>query len=146
MANIVTWQERGINLLATKNASKDILNVITKVHFVQFATLQQPEHKCQILGREVTSCLKPIASSHSDMSKISLYRHIMHIDSAVRKECSEGIFVIKYVIYSSVTYSSPAARIFLSISMMRSTIGSLHSLRNSRRCSKYSLLSILCEF
>ena len=59
MANIVTWQERGINLLATKNASKDIHNVLTKVHFVQFATFQQPEHKCQILGREVTSCLKP---------------------------------------------------------------------------------------
>ena len=38
MANIVTWQERGINLLATKNASKDILNVLTKVLFVQFAT------------------------------------------------------------------------------------------------------------
>ena len=58
MANIVTWQERGINLLATKNASKDILNVLTKVHFVQFATFQQPEHKCQILGREVTSSRK----------------------------------------------------------------------------------------
>ena len=72
MANIVTWQERGINLLATKYASKDILDVLTKVHFVQFATFQQPEHKCQILGREVTSCLKPIASSHSDMSKTSL--------------------------------------------------------------------------
>ena len=38
MANIVTWQERGINLLATKNASKDILNILTKVLFVQFAT------------------------------------------------------------------------------------------------------------
>ena len=38
MANIVTWQERGINLLATKYASKDILDVFTKVHFVQFAT------------------------------------------------------------------------------------------------------------
>lgn len=32
MANIVTWQERGINLLATKNASKDILNVICLKH------------------------------------------------------------------------------------------------------------------
>lgn len=73
MANIVTWQERGINLLATKYASKDILIVLTKVHFVQFATFQQPEHERQILGREVTSCLKPIASSHSDMSKTSLY-------------------------------------------------------------------------
>ena len=30
MANIVTWQERGINLLATKYASKDIL--ITSSH------------------------------------------------------------------------------------------------------------------
>ena len=50
MANIV--QERGINLLATKYASKDIHYVLTKVHFVQFATFQQPEHKCQILGRE----------------------------------------------------------------------------------------------
>ena len=29
---------RAVNLLATKNASKDILNVLTKVHFVQFAT------------------------------------------------------------------------------------------------------------
>lgn len=75
MANIVTWQERGINLLATKNASKDILNVLTKVHFVQFATFQQPEHERQILGREVTSCLKPIASSHSDMSKTSLWHY-----------------------------------------------------------------------
>ena len=41
MANIVTWQERGLNLLATKYASKDILNVLTKVHFVQFATIQR---------------------------------------------------------------------------------------------------------
>ena len=104
MANIVTWQERGINLLATKYASKDILNVLTKVHFVQFATFQQPEHKRQILGREVTSCLKPIASSHSEMSKTSLYGYIVHVDSAVRKECSEGIFVIKYVIYGSVNH------------------------------------------
>ena len=31
---------RAVNLLATKNASKDILNVLTKVHFVQFATFQ----------------------------------------------------------------------------------------------------------
>lgn len=79
MANIVTWQEPGINLLATKNASKDIPNVLTKVHFVQFATFQQPEHKCQILGREVTSFLKPIASSHSDMSKTSLYHLIQKL-------------------------------------------------------------------
>ena len=70
MANIVTWQERGINLLATKNASKDIL----------------------------------IASSHSDMSKTSLYGYIVYVDSALRKECSEGIFVIKYVIYGSVNH------------------------------------------
>ena len=71
MANIV--QERGINLLATKYASKDIHYVLTKVHFVQFATFQQPEHECQILDREETSYLKPIAYSHSDMSKTSLY-------------------------------------------------------------------------
>ena len=70
---------RAVNLLATKNASKDILNVLTKVHFVQFATFQQPEHKCQILGREVSSCLKPIASSHSDMSKTSLYHLIQKL-------------------------------------------------------------------
>ncbi len=31
-----------------KVASKDILDVLTKVHFVQFATFQQPEHKYQI--------------------------------------------------------------------------------------------------
>lgn len=72
MADIVTWQELGINLLATKYASKDILNVLTKVHYVQFAIFQQPEHKRQILGREVTSCLKPIASSHSNMAETSL--------------------------------------------------------------------------
>ena len=29
---------------------------------------------------------------------------IVHVDSAVRKECSEGIFVIKYVIYGSVNH------------------------------------------
>lgn len=36
------------------------------------------------------------------MSETSPYGYIVHIDSAVRKECSEGIFVIKYVIYGSV--------------------------------------------
>ena len=50
MADIVTWQELGINLLATKYASKVTLNVLTKVHFVQFTTFQQPKHKRQILG------------------------------------------------------------------------------------------------
>ena len=38
------------------------------------------------------------------MSKTSLYGNIVHVDSAVRKECSEGIFVIKYVIYDSVNH------------------------------------------
>ncbi|RHL35089.1 hypothetical protein DW026_12025 [Segatella copri] len=42
MANIVTWQERGINLLATKNASKDILNVLTKVQFATFQLSNNP--------------------------------------------------------------------------------------------------------
>lgn len=110
MTNIVTWYERDIILLATKYASKDILKVLTKVHFVQFATFQQPEHKCQILSREVTSSQKPIASSHSDMSKTSLYGYIVHVDSTVRKECSEGIFVIKYVIYTSVHSSNSSLR------------------------------------
>ena len=64
----------------------NILNVLTKVHFVQFATFQQPEHKRQILGREVTFCLEPIASFHSDMSETSPYGYIVHINSAVRKE------------------------------------------------------------
>ena len=76
MANIVTWQELGINLL----------DVLTKVHFVQFATFQQPEHECQILGREETSCLKLIAYSYSDMSETSPYGYIVHVDSTVRKE------------------------------------------------------------
>ena len=85
-ANIVTWQERFIHFLAKQYASKHILDVLTKVHFVQFATFQQPEHECQILGREVTSCLKPIASFHSDMSETSPYGYIVHVNSAVRKE------------------------------------------------------------
>ena len=38
------------------------------------------------------------------MSETSLYGYIVHVDSAVRKECSEGIFVIKYVIYGSVNH------------------------------------------
>lgn len=36
------------------------------------------------------------------MSKTSPYGNIVHVDSAVRKQCSEGIFVIKYVIYDTV--------------------------------------------
>ncbi len=81
---------RAVNLLATKNASKDILNVLTKVHFVQFATFQQSEHKCQILGREVSSCLKPIASSHSDMSKnisISLSPYPKVVITCMKASC-----------------------------------------------------------
>lgn len=38
------------------------------------------------------------------MSETSLYGYVVHVDSAVRKECSEGIFVIKYVIYGSVNH------------------------------------------
>ena len=43
-------EERHIHIFTSKYASKDILNVFTKVHFVQFATFQQPEYKRQILG------------------------------------------------------------------------------------------------
>ena len=38
------------------------------------------------------------------MSKTSLYGYIVHVDTTVRKECSEGIFVIKYVIYGPVNH------------------------------------------
>ena len=85
-ANIVTWQERFIHFLAKQYASKHILDILTKIHLVQFTTFQQPEHKRQILGWEVTFCLKPIASSHSDMSETSPYGYIVHVDSTVRKE------------------------------------------------------------
>ena len=57
IVNIVTWQERDINLLATKNASKDIPNVLTKVHFVQFATFQQPEHKEMVFNKTFENML-----------------------------------------------------------------------------------------
>ena len=49
-ANIVTWQERFIHFLAKQYASKHILDILTKIHLVQFTTFQQPEHKRQILG------------------------------------------------------------------------------------------------
>lgn len=49
-ANIVTWQKRLVSFLAKQYASKYILNILTKIHFVQYTTFQQPEHKCQILG------------------------------------------------------------------------------------------------
>lgn len=48
---------RAVNLLATKNASKDILNVLTKVHFVQFATFQQPEHKEMVFNKTFANML-----------------------------------------------------------------------------------------
>ena len=44
-ANIVTWQERFIHFLAKQYASKHILDILTKIHLVQFTTFQQPKHK-----------------------------------------------------------------------------------------------------
>lgn len=102
MTNITIWQERGFNLLATKYVSKNILNVLTEVHFIHFATFQQSEHKHQILDREVTSCLKPI--EHSQREEICLNISLkanVHVCSTNQRDYSEGIFVIKYVIYGS---------------------------------------------
>ena len=48
---------RAVNLLATKNASKDILNVLTKVHFVQFATFQQPVHNEMVFNQTSANML-----------------------------------------------------------------------------------------
>lgn len=54
-ANIVTWQKRLVSFLAKQYASKYILNILTKIHFVQYTTFQQSKHKWYVLGCEMTS-------------------------------------------------------------------------------------------